>query len=51
MRLLRASLRAGRRSGMTSLDLVCEYRHGYLFSVEPCDEGTTVADLVIGLAY
>lgn len=34
---------------MTILDLSCEYRHGYLFSVEPCDEAMTVEDLVKGL--
>ncbi len=34
---------------MTTLDLACEFCHGYLFSVEPCDEATTAEDLVKGL--
>lgn len=49
MRILREGLRAGRGPAMTILELVCEYRHGYLFSVEPCDEATTAEDLVKGL--
>lgn len=34
---------------MTMLELSCEYRHCYLFSVDPCNEATTAEDLVKGL--